>query len=51
MLTYDEDGNDPAVYREEIVLTFTSPLAGTYLYYEYTFDRRTYTSWGPFNLE
>jgi hypothetical protein len=35
VLTYDEDGNDPSRYREEMVLTFSSPTAGSYRYSEY----------------
>jgi len=50
VLSYDEDGNDPGVYREELVLTFNSALAGDYLYYEYSYGRRTYTTWGTFTL-
>jgi hypothetical protein len=51
VLTYDEDGNDPAVYREEYRLTFTSARAGTYLYYEYWLDRQISSSSGPFSLQ
>ncbi len=35
VLTYDEDLNDPDVYREEILMTFTSPTSGTARYSEY----------------
>ena len=35
VLTYDEDGNDPATYREEMKLTFATPTTGTYRYAEY----------------
>jgi hypothetical protein len=36
VLTYDADGNRPEVYREEVVLTFTGKLKGTFRYSEYT---------------
>jgi hypothetical protein len=35
VFTYDEDGNDPGYYREEVVLTFTTSRSGTYRYSEY----------------
>jgi hypothetical protein len=35
VFTYDEDGNNPAYYREEVVLTFTTPTSGSYRYSEY----------------
>jgi len=35
VLTYDEDQNDPDVYREEILMTFASPTSGTARYSEY----------------
>jgi hypothetical protein len=35
VFTYDEDNNDPQIYREEVRLTFTSATSGTYRYSEY----------------
>ncbi len=35
VFTYDEDGNNPELYREEVVLTFTTPKSGSYRYSEY----------------
>jgi len=32
VFTYDEDGNNPDVYREEVVLTFSTPTSGTLRY-------------------
>ncbi len=52
VLTYDEDGNNAAVYREEIVLTFQTPTQGTYRYSEFPFgveDPASITT-GDFNL-
>jgi hypothetical protein len=52
VFTYDEDGNDPAVYREEIVLTFETPTTGTFRYSEYNFgfEDATSVTTGPFAL-
>lgn len=52
VFTYDEDGNDPRYYREEVVLTFTTPTSGSYRYSEYNGgveDPRS-VSVSPFNL-
>jgi hypothetical protein len=38
IFTYDEDGNHPAIYREEIVLTYQTATQGTYRYSEFNFD-------------
>jgi hypothetical protein len=35
IFTYDEDGNNPGVYREEVVLVFETASSGTYRYSEY----------------
>ena len=37
VFTYDSDGNNPAVYREEVVLTFQTSTQGTFRYSEYNF--------------
>jgi hypothetical protein len=37
IFTYDEDGNNLAIYREEVVLTFQTPTQGTYRYSEFNF--------------
>jgi hypothetical protein len=52
VVTYDEDGNNPAVYREEIVLTFQTSTQGTYRYSEF-YSGVEYpgsVSTGPFDL-
>jgi hypothetical protein len=35
VFTYDEDGNHPGIYREEVRLTFSTPTSGTYRYSEF----------------
>jgi hypothetical protein len=35
VFTYDEDDNNPAVYREEAVMTFETPTAGSFRYSEF----------------
>ena len=35
ILTYDEDANNSSIYREEVLLTFTTANTGTYNYGEY----------------
>ena len=51
VFTYDEDGNNPAVWREEVWLTFTAPGLGTYVYKEFDGGAETYSSPPqPFNL-
>jgi len=52
VFTYDEDNNNPAAYREEIVLTFGTPTAGTFRYSEYYsgFEDPTSVTTGPFAL-
>jgi len=52
VFTYDEDGNDPAFYREEIVLTFQTRTQGTFRYSEFNFGVEAPGSvWtGPFDL-
>ncbi len=52
VFTYDEDGNNPAVYREVIVLTFQTATEGTYRYSAFSFgveDPASITT-GDFNL-
>lgn len=48
--TYDEDGNDPNTYREELVLNFTAERSGSFNYYEYTNNQETESSSGGFGL-
>jgi hypothetical protein len=52
VFTYDEDDNNPQVYREEAVLTFTSPTSGSYRYSEiwYGMEDPDSVSTAPFNL-
>jgi hypothetical protein len=38
VFTYDEDGNDPAVYREEIILFYTGKDTGSSRYSEFNSD-------------
>lgn len=38
VFTYDEDDNDGAVYREEVVMTFETESQGTYRYSEFNDD-------------
>jgi len=50
-LTFDIDGNDPALYREEIILTFSTETIGTFEYRVYIEDvLQQPTTEGPFNL-
>jgi hypothetical protein len=35
VFTYDEDGNNPQVYREEVILTFSTATSGSYRYSEF----------------
>ena len=35
VFTYDEDDDDPGLYREEVLLTFTTPTSGSYRYSDY----------------
>lgn len=35
VFTYDEDGNNAQVYREEVRLTFATPTSGSYRYSEF----------------
>jgi hypothetical protein len=52
VFTYDEDGNDPGLYREEVLLTFATPTSGSYRYSEY--NRGVENPWSvgvaPFSL-
>jgi hypothetical protein len=52
VFTYDEDDNNPAVYREEVRLTFSTPTSGTYRYSEFYggTERSSSVSHGSFNL-
>ena len=52
IFTYDEDGNNPALYREEIILTFQSPTQGTFRYSEFNFgvEHPGSVSTGSFDL-
>lgn len=48
--TYDEDDNNPAIYREETVLTFTSTTTGTYLYREFDGGAQYFQTTGNFDF-
>jgi predicted DCC family thiol-disulfide oxidoreductase YuxK len=51
--TYDEDANNPNIYREEALLTFTTASTGTYNYGEYNsnvLDGSSVVSGAPFSL-
>ena len=52
VFTYDEDDNNPQVYREEAVLTFASPNSGSYRYSEIWngMEDPGSVSTAPFNL-
>jgi hypothetical protein len=52
VFTYDEDGNNPAIYREEVVLTFQTSTQGTFRYSEFNFgvEDTGSVSTGPFDL-
>ena len=52
VFTYDEDGNNANVYREEVLLTFQSSTQGNFRYSEYNFGTEDTTSidTGPFDL-
>lgn len=52
VFTYDADGNNPAIYREEIAMTFETVTQGTYRYSEFNGNVEDSGSvWtGPFNL-
>ena len=52
VFTYDADGNNPAIYREEITMTFETVTQGTFRYSEFTGNVEDSGSvWtGPFNL-
>lgn len=48
--TYDEDGNDPDVYREVVTLTFLTATTGTYVYREYDSNVLVYQQNGTFDF-
>jgi hypothetical protein len=52
VFTYDEDSNDPEVYREECLLTFVTSTTGTFRYSEfnYGFEDSGSVATGPFDL-
>lgn len=52
VFTYDEDGNNPAVYREEIAMVFETVTQGTYRYSEFSgnIENSGSVGTGPFNL-
>lgn len=52
VFTYDTDGNDPAIYREEVALTFQTPASGTYRYSEFNLgsENPASVSGGSFDL-
>lgn len=52
VFTYDEDDNNPALYREEIVLTFQTRTLGTFRYSEFNLgvELPGSVSTGPFDL-
>jgi len=52
VFTYDEDGNNPAIYREEFILTFQTSTQGTFRYSEFNFgfEDPGSVSTGPFDF-
>ncbi len=52
VFTYDEDNNNPDIYREEVVLTFTTSTSGQYRYSEFWYGVEDPGSVGmaPFQL-
>jgi len=48
--TYDEDGNDPNVYREVVTLTFLTATTGTYVYREYDSNALDYVQSRTFDF-
>lgn len=52
VFTYDEDGNNPAVYREEALMTFETPTTGSFRYSEFNGGKEDPSSVvnGPFDL-
>lgn len=52
VFTYDGDGNNPSIYREEVILTFQNPTQGTFRYSEFNFgvEVSSSVSTGPFDL-
>ncbi|MHC1768875.1 MAG: hypothetical protein AB9869_32105 [Verrucomicrobiia bacterium] len=52
VFTYDEDGNNPAVYREEALMTFETPTTGSFRYSEINGGKENPASVvnGPFDL-
>jgi hypothetical protein len=53
VFTYDADGNNPATYREEIVMTFQTATQGTFRYSEFSGnveDSGSVQTGRPFNL-
>jgi hypothetical protein len=48
--TYDEDGNDPDVYREVVTLTFLTATTGTYVYRQYDSKVLEYEQNGTFDF-
>jgi len=52
VFTYDEDSNNPAIYREEVILTFQTSTQGTFRYSEFNFgvEDANSVSTGTFDL-
>lgn len=52
VFTYDVDGNNPAIYREEIILTFQTNTQGTFRFsvYQFGVEDPGSLSTGPFDL-
>jgi len=48
--TYDDDGNNPNVYREETLMTFTTATSGTYIYREYDGGALDFQTTGNFDF-
>jgi hypothetical protein len=48
--TYDKDGNNPDIYREETILTFSSASTGSFLYREYNNNLKTFEISGAFDF-
>jgi len=53
VFTYDEDNNDPGIYREEVLLSFISTTFGSYAYSEFysNLQNASSISTGVFELE
>ena len=50
VFTYDDDGNESSVYREQIEMKFEDALSGSFIYSEWTVGERTSSLEGSFSL-